>query len=419
MSRDFVMKLEILDRGYFYWVIAYLCLIAFSHHYIVTERFGYMGFLESVSYPRIVVWSAVSIFLSGFIYRERRSLPSDLVVALLLFLIVIPIGGLWALEGLQGFIYLYAVLFIMALVTWVHVLPFMQMPAFSIAIRQLVMFSISVLGVATVAFVAMKVGFSNINYDLARVYEKRSSLPSFDGGIGYLISWVGYVILPAMIAYGAMTRKWVYLLAGIFLAIYFFGLLNFKTFLFAPIVVMGFSYVREVNKFSLVVFSLFVVLMASSIVALALPASTLANVLVQRVFYIPAYLHFLYYEFFSKTSPMLFSGNFLSGIVRNPIGADPVTAIALEYWGREFSPNVGVIADSYMNLHWYGVLVVPLLLAILLRLFDSLSGISRNISFGLIAVLSMPLLNSAFSTVLLTHGFLLALMLCLAINRKD
>jgi hypothetical protein len=75
--------------------------------------------------------------------------------------------------------------------------------------------------------------------------------------------------------------------------------------------------------------------------------------------------------------------------------------------------NTGIVADAYMNFGFLGIFLWSVLLAILLKIADAVTE-SRNIKivWPILLMTFYVMVDGAPLTTLLTHGLILALLLC-------
>jgi len=94
--------------------------------------------------------------------------------------------------------------------------------------------------------------------------------------------------------------------------------------------------------------------------------------------------------------------------------------IGWTYAGVEIGANAGWMADAYAQFGAGGMVAFSVILAVFLRILDGVSaGVPRRLATAIVAVPAMALVNSGLLTVLLTHGFLLGvLVLWLLSNRQ-
>lgn len=254
-------------------------------------------------------------------------------------------------------------------------------------------------------------GLGRLNFDFSKVYEFRSDyVSSVYFGMGYLVNWVAYIILPYYTIDAYRRKKYGRIFIIILAHVFLFGTTSVKTFLFIPFIVIALVYFSEkydiykqliIGAILLSIF-LFIYYISGEIFGAAF---------LDRTFFVPAALHNIYYDFFAKEAYAYFSGSMLGKFLNSPYSDSSVYVIADHYWGRRFSPNVGWMADSYSNLGWVGVVVSAFFLAIILRVADAVVGVDRKPGWceAMLIGPALALCSSAIGTTLLTHGLALFL----------
>jgi len=140
----------------------------------------------------------------------------------------------------------------------------------------------------------------------------------------------------------------------------------------------------------------------------------ISDVIIRRVFFVPAQLYYYYYDFFSSSPHTFYSQSmpfkwFLNYPYELPIPR-LIGGYYLSSW--DTSANGNMWADAYASLGIVGMLFVSILLWLSAQAIEYASE-KKNVFlvYSLMAVPLWSIANSAFSTVLLTHGLLLSLVL--------
>ena len=85
--------------------------------------------------------------------------------------------------------------------------------------------------------------------------------------------------------------------------------------------------------------------------------------------------------------------------------------IGNNYSSQTISCNNGLLADVWSNMGTIGILVMPFILIVCFRFFDmATDGLPSRYVIGLAVYYAVIFSNTAWSTVLLTHGFLIMCM---------
>ena len=127
------------------------------------------------------------------------------------------------------------------------------------------------------------------------------------------------------------------------------------------------------------------------------------TIFIRRIFYIPAWLNNVYFDFFSNNPKLFFSQDcfFIQNFCERVYSVDAVKLISQkEFMDILPSPNTGMFAEAYMQIGFAGVFVFPLILVLIVRLVSWASsvygnGASKIIAFKVVlAFISMPVLES-------------------------
>jgi hypothetical protein len=129
-----------------------------------------------------------------------------------------------------------------------------------------------------------------------------------------------------------------------------------------------------------------------------------------------ALLDYCYFDFF-QGRPLYYSHTFLSPFFEYPYEMTPDHIIGKVYYNRpEANVNIGIISDGYKNLGIFGSVLNIFLVAGYLSILNYLR-ISPKF-FGLFVLLIFSFLNSSLTTILLTHGGMLLLLLAILVLRN-
>ena len=135
--------------------------------------------------------------------------------------------------------------------------------------------------------------------------------------------------------------------------------------------------------------------------------------------YLPSLLNHYYFEFVNNTTINYFS-NLLRfiGLPNNKL--DISFAVGALYFGNpEMAANNGLFGDAFWNLGFSGLVIFPLLINLVLFLFDKASS---NLNEKLIVIVAfqfaMVLIDSSLLTLLLSHGFLFVFIVLLVLPRQ-
>lgn len=137
------------------------------------------------------------------------------------------------------------------------------------------------------------------------------------------------------------------------------------------------------------------------------------SLFVRRVLYVPVQLSESYADFFTQHPLNLLREGILGKLSFDSVYSNTIPMVIGEFNGSGASANNGMVGDMYANIPAVlGVFLYPLILVIIFRLMDlSVMTLPQSISIGFCVYYSMSFSNSAWGTILLSGGFLLACVL--------
>lgn len=390
--------------------------------YVSLMRDLYSAEAGPVTGPGLLVLSyLLTAIAAGIVSLDvaLRPGPGNVVSLLYLSLVVVPLLSMFGFGAqYSDAAFVAAVLGCLAIVVLVRqVVPALRPPPPGAITRVIAGGMLIALAVYVYGALLVTGGLGRLNFDLALVYEYRDEL-EFAGFpfASYLIPWQAYVVNMALLAY-SVHRGWkgaaLLVLAAQLLL---FGMTNYKSFLFAPALVVGVLWMARSSLrlgWAILLGGALVVLTAWALYLLS-EEVLIPAIFVRRLFFVPAELHLWYYDFFSSPgNPFVtLSNSVLASVSRYPYDQAVPPLIGWTYTGTEVGANAGWMADAYAQFGFAGMGVFAVLLALVLRLLDGVSAwTSRQVATAVVAVPAMALVNSGLLTVLLTHGFGLAMLL--------
>lgn len=398
-------------------------LFEFVYIQIINPLFEYDGFILNINFYKMIesYILVLFVFIPVVYLLEDKKLPSKVVVYLLSIFLFLPMSSvLWLQDKTSEFLWVIATcIVIMALA--LTILPSIKFIKLKEGKKLLFM----VIGVMTLIVYGILIGqggLTRINLNLLNVYETRSDYASTNNFLlGYLLPWQAYGVNMVALAIALYKKKYKLIIVILFMQVILFSMTNFKSFLFAPIVLLGFhifSKTRFKNNLLLVISLGCTFLITLSIMIYYFVADIfLISVFVRRLFLVPANLHYIYYDFFNEIEKYKLSHSILSGLFNNPYNLNPVKLVAENYFNKDFAPNVGFFGDAFLNFGLFGILLFAILLIIVLKIIDTVSvSTPISLSMTIITIPAMALINSAFFTALLTHGILFAIFLLWLVN---
>lgn len=260
----------------------------------------------------------------------------------------------------------------------------------------------------------------HISFNLYNVYEirtafKNSNLPVI---FQYLFS-ACIIVFPIIIVYGLKEKKYILALIATLCQLLSFFMDGRKSTIFILIItVLGYYFI-----YNLIVKIIPVIMMGVTIVGLIekmfIQTDNFINLIIRRLFLVPAYLQYAYFDFFSNNVKDYFRQGIVGrlGFSSHYTKAIP-NIIGSQYYISTSYANNGLFADAYSNFGVLGIFILPLLIVCALKLLDkACEDLTSGTCIGIIIVSAFTLLSSSFFTIMFTHGFLLGCMIIYLIPR--
>lgn len=285
---------------------------------------------------------------------------------------------------------------------------------------------VSVIGIASVIlvlFISWYYSHFRLQFDLFSVYNIRleARAYNFPRILSYLFAWT-LAINPILLGLCIVRKRWI--AAGVFFLtqMFSFGINGLKTTFFMPFLVIMVVYLYKKNNLrklkQLIIVSLCGFMALGCLECYTLRTTHIADFAVRRILIAPNHLGGFYYDFIMSNEPDYFRSSFLRHFgIQSPYtkhGNKGISyLIGALYFGKpNMNCNNGLSSDAVANLGLAGCVIMPVLLAYCLILFDrSTVNVDSRLCIAPAIYLSYNLLSTTLTTVMLTHGFLLVLLL--------
>lgn len=275
----------------------------------------------------------------------------------------------------------------------------------------------------TVLFISWKFTGFRLQLDLLEVYEIRAEARGYQTSllIGYLATFADN-LLPIILVYFLHKRK-NKLAILISLVIFInFGIAGTKQVMLLLILALtGFYIFKSLkisNYFIWGFIGLLLIGFAEFIIFKTWFVTTLST---YRVFFIPAKLHYVFYDYFSTHELDYFRQSFFKYFLESPYKDNIGFLMGYEDIG-DFSAraNNGLFTDAYYNFGIIGVVIFPIIVVVILKILDgSVFGLSEKFLFIITISTSFVLLGLPFSQVLFSAGIIPLVLLLYTIPRDQ
>ncbi len=371
------------------------------------------------------VLSWLGLLATFFLLPKKNDLASAVVIQFIWVLMYVPFSTYFAMtNGEFLWFFLFSLFWVLSAgisrlnFTFKTILPPIELNSFRL-------FSFSGLwGAFVLGLLVISFGWV-LNFDLFSVYEIREQNSLRNTPIlNYLTNWTGKVLLPFILLFSyAKIKPGINYISIIFSIILFlfFSITGHKTFLFTiPVLFASYFFLKSGKYFLLLMLSISGAITIGLMLYLFVDHSVLLSLLVRRSLFLPAQISFHYFDFF-QNNPIYLSNSFLRFITDYPFDTEPAFLISEVYYNKpDMSSNNGIVTDAFMNFGVAGIFIWSSLLVILLKLLDSLIRKKDYLILASLALVgSKSFVDGAFFTSLLTHGFIIILIICFFYPQKN
>lgn len=273
-------------------------------------------------------------------------------------------------------------------------------------------------------YLVFLVGINLRLVSLADVYDLRSEYKADASDVpllGYILGIQYNVVNPLLIIRGLYTRHVLFLCAGLGGQLVIYSATGFKFVLFSTPALIAAAWVfRKQSEPSGASFVMLAALGSAGAVLLDKLIGSLIfrSLFVRRFVIVPGILTSVYVLVFMDR-PKTYFADSLFPFLDFPYDISPVNLVGLAYFGDlSTAANASLFGHGYLNAGYVGMVLECLVLALLLRLADVASaGLPTFVACLLFVLPAISLSNTSIFTVILTHGFLGAIILAAIMPR--
>lgn len=403
-------------------VTAFRVALDFSYAKVISQAYSSVGFVKHLDSNALLL-SYLALLVVIFLLLPIRNSLSNKCAQLLCLFGIVPLTSYYAWTGMGAGAIIYGLVFwaIVIATTWVITIRrgYTLFKNDSLAIILAVSCALAAIILSLMVF-----GFQ-LNFSIYSIYSFRAerSFSNIPLG-GYIIPWAAKVAVPFLVLYFAYRRSakfYSLLISAVCAQILLYAITGHKTFLFlvpAVFVVsklsVSRSFIGNLAWLSAVGVFLF------AYIDVATSGSALSGLLTRRVFFVPAQLTHMYFDYFDGEYLYL-SHSILSPFLDYPYTLNPPKLIGLSYFGSaDQAANTGIVADAFMNFGAFGVILWAALLSAVLVIVEKVSyGRRKALVYPLIILAFYNMLNGAFLTSLLTHGVIFAALLVATLRPEE
>lgn len=410
-------------------IYSYLVVIIYKFILDVIYCTGIGGystfFYVEISIPNIINgWLAICIMAIFIRMYCKQNTPSSVLMTILNMIYFIPIITYCSFGGGSS------VFFICALTYWglLSILqikvPFVKykfQKTGKLNVSNYLFYAITAIFSIISIFIWVKYSDFRLVTNLLDVYEVRleAAKCTLPGILSY-IRQLSNIVIPLLMLLALIKRKYLFIILFLFITLINFSYAGDKSVILFPIAIIG-GYVFFRKDMSSLIFPAGIILEVVALCEKFIGVNYITSFLFRRQGLVLAQLSELYYRFFSDGSIDLYRNSFLGKLGFESIYKLPISkVIGNNFETQIVNCNNGLLADVWANLGLIGIVIMPIILIICFRLFDLVAyGVNPRVTVCLSLYYAIYFANTTWSTVLLTHGFLIMCILLLIFPRND
>lgn len=408
--------------SYYFYAFVFRIILDYTYMKVIVPIYGYSGFKANPSLAWIIIgWIIFFIFLmfNYQVYLNWHNHFSQEVINLLFFLSFVPFtsmvsAGSFSVEFVFCNTIFWSMLYLFNLVL---VCPRKPQKRIKLSIGEFqidnrLINCIFLISSIVIIYVSGRYSHFRLNFSFSNVYALRSESVSFDipQVLRYLFGW-SCAINTILIAYYFRRRQYLLVIACVLLQVLSFGFNGSKSTLFFTLCALAFNLFPKLPLYRVNLSmekALTLLVMVCATIYLITNNYYWISLLIRRVMFLPVQLESYYFDFFTTHTPDFFRGSFLRLFGLTTPYPNLSHIIGAEYFrSPAMGANNGLISDGMTNFGYLGVATTPLIISIMLRLFDWVSqGLDYSVFLAPAVYVASVWINSFQLTCFLTHGTL-------------
>lgn len=409
-------------KGLFISATIYKIILEISYINFASPRYSYMGLVYEPNVLNIIISYLMFYILLIFIPKDQNR-PSNQLIQLLFLTSMVPFLSIFWLANKSLKYTLYMFLCYLLMFICLHIIKPGKIPLLKkrTNIAPKITNLIFVLSIIILTLRIIKFGgVDTRSFNFNNIYELRSEIQYY-GIWGYLVSWLGKLLIPLCIIMYMMKRKKLLFLLSCILQVLLYLSTGSKTILFAILLLIAVNYILEKGFWDRGVSIFYASLIGVSIIVYKLTNNIwLIAITVVRQLTFPAIISFKYYDFFSVNKKLHFSEGLLGNVfnIDSPYNIRSAYIISGKVGNHE---NTGFLSDAYSNGGLIAMIVMSIIFLVILLYVDSVSKNSCNRSMytALMSYQVIILNDASLLTTIFTGGLSILLILMYIIASEE
>ena len=408
------MKILSNKNQLFVWAIIYRLLLEFSYIQIISPFYSYSGFKVNFDVFNYAM-SWLIFIISQPLLKDKMLKVGDCFFTLAVLLVIIPMSVLYGYDSNRELLPLattYLAIAVIYLISAAKSISFRSLPKVKGGIQFTVI--LSLLFVVGLVCWYFAVGVK-LNLDFRKVYEFRDENAELaaSGILAYTNNWTFKIFNIVLFSFALLYKRYFWAVVFLLVQVYFFAASAHKSVLFLPFMVMGiWLFLRKTNSLLIIPLALAGLALITIMTNLLFNDILASSLFVRRVLFVPAHLTFVYFEYFNDNVHVLWSNSVLSRFSEYPYDR-PISKLIGAYLGNEeMRANNGFVASAFAHAGLIGVLLYSVIIGFIIKFLNDVTYDALPLWFAMslsIIPLRSLLVSSDLFTIMLTHGFIVAL----------
>lgn len=412
------------DKYTFIGIILYKIASDYAYGNIISMLFEYQNFRNNpTNFTENFSWFMILSLSPLMIKTFNKESLSSSITTILILVSLIPTTTLIAFDSTYKIEYLI----LMYLYWFLLLTANLYLPNIVINKGEIKGFKntykyITVILCATVIFVSWKFTGFRFHFGLNDVYDLRSEARGFEAPliIGYLSTFSDN-LLPVLLVYYLYKKN--YTIASFIVGVILlnFGVTATKQILFLLfLAILGFFAVKSFKIIKLYIWAFLLLIYICISEFIIFGTYFISTFSIYRIFFIPAKLNYVYYDFFSTREHDYFRQSALKYFLNSPY-KENIGFLLGDYDIGDITAraNNGLFSDAYMNFGLIGVLIFPIIIVLILKILDGATkGLSQRILFIVTSSISFVLLGLPFTTALFSAGIVVLIIFLYTLPRE-
>ena len=406
-----------ITRSLFFSLLYKMCC-ELSYALGVSDMYSYMGLVYTPNIMKCIV-SYVLFIMGYFILPKNKDKPSYYLVRIMYLFTLTPLLSMyWQADRANKYmIYAFMVFIIICLVTKHICIKKIKLIECNISISKMLILIISFI----LILFTLRFGIADLRaLNLYNVYEIRSE--RFYPGIwGYIINWLTYALIPALICRSLSERRYGIAALALVYQGYLYLFTGSKTVLFSIVLIIV-SYFLVMRKFDFLRYwSLFlgIVCIFPLFLYLQFGSTAFIGIFPTRLLSIPASINFNHYDFFSENPKLYLCETIIGRIfnIESPYGEFSTYLLST----GSGNANVGFIGDAYDNGGVVFIVIYAILIGLLLEVFDKIYEKNKTQLAAYVGTLTYTMIylnEGPLTSAIITGGIWIHLALFLLKDKK-